>query len=139
MWESVDSIEGLLCVMKKEHPDKYWEFMREQHGVMWHNHYSEDFAEHDIKHLRYKDKDGKEHHGGKWSKAEAVEVLNGSVFPNGTNDCDKWVALNVMYSDLSKVLDDDKIIKSAYAFFFADDDFDYSTGSKIWEYMSAIR
>lgn len=136
MWESVDAIEEMLCMMKREHPEKFWAFMREQHGVIWKGHYSDDFAEHDIKHLRYKDKEGKEHTGGHWSKEQVIETTKGLAFPNGTTDCDKWVAYNVMYSDLHKVLDDEHILKATYAFFFADDDFDYSKGSKIWEYMS---
>lgn len=139
MWESVDALEEMLCVMKHEHPEKFWKFMREQHGVMWKGHYSEEFAEHDIKHLRYKDKSGKEHVGGHWSKEEVLEVTKGQTFPPGTNDCDKWVAYNVMYSDLHKELEDSEILRAAYAFFFADDDFEYSKGGKIWKYMSAVK
>ena len=136
MWESVEKMDKMLCLLKKEHPEEYWEFMREQHEVMWKGHYSEEFAEHDIKHLRYKDKEGKEHSGGHWSKEEVLEATKGLAFPSGTNDCDKWVAYNVMYSDLHKAFDDEQILKAAYVFFFADDDFDYSKESKIWEYMS---
>ena len=136
MWESVEKMDKMLCLLKKEHPEEYWEFMREQHSVLWKGHYSEEFAEHDIKHLRYKDKEGKEHSGGHWSKEDVLDVTKGLAFPSGTNDCDKWVAYNVMYSDLHKAFDDEQILKAAYVFFFADDDFDYSKESKIWEYMS---
>lgn len=136
MWESVEKMDKMLCLLKKEHPEEYWEFMREQHSVLWKGHYSEEFAERDIKHLRYKDKEGKEYSGGHWSKEDVLEATKGLAFPSGTNDCDKWVAYNVMYSDLHKAFDDEQILKAAYVFFFADDDFDYSKGSKIWEYMS---
>lgn len=139
MWESVEKMDKMLCLLKKEHPEEYWEFMREQHSVLWKGHYSEEFAEHDIKHLRYKDKEGKEHSGGYWSKEDVLEVTKGLAFPSGTNDCDKWVAYNVMYSDLHKAFDDEQILKAAYVFFFADDDFDYSKGSKIWEYTEAMK
>lgn len=134
MWESVDALEGMLCIMKREHPEEFWKFMREQHGVIWHNHYSEDFAEHDIKHMRYKDREGKEHKGGKWTKDEVVGAMNGRPFPSGTTDCDKWVAANVMYADLCRVLDDEEIIEVAYTFFFDDDDWDYARGGKVWKY-----
>lgn len=136
MWESIASIEDLLCDIKREHPEEYWTFMRKQHGIMWKNHYSEEYAVHDLKHLAWKDRDGRLHHGEHWTKDEVLRALNGKVFPLGTTDCDKWVALNVMYADLNKVLDDDNIVKAAYAFFFDDDDYDYTTGSKVWKMMS---
>ena len=44
MWESIDELDDMLCVMKKEHPDKYWKFIRKQHGIMYNNHYDEEFA-----------------------------------------------------------------------------------------------
>ena len=48
MWASVDDMDNLLCVMKKEHPKEYWEFMRKQHGIMFHNHYDAAFAEYAV-------------------------------------------------------------------------------------------
>ena len=38
MWESVEDVDELLCMMKKEHPDKFWRFMRKQHGILYNNH-----------------------------------------------------------------------------------------------------
>ena len=138
MWDSIDDIEDMLCYMKREHPDKYWRFMQNQHAIMWNNHYSEDFAEYDIEHIKYKDKEGKEHEGGHWTKDQVLSATSGKTYPPGTTDCDKWVAYNVMYADLNKVLDDARILDVAYAFFFADDDFDYTKGGKVWKYMSAL-
>jgi hypothetical protein len=112
--------------------------MRNQHAIMWHDHYSEDFAEYDIEHIKYKDKEGKEHEGGHWTKDQVLSATSGKTYPPGTTDCDKWVAYNVMYADLNKVLDDARILDVAYAFFFADDDFDYTKGGKVWKYMSAL-
>ena len=136
MWDSIGAIDDLLCDIKQEHPDVYWRFLREQHGIMYGGHYSEDYAEHDVKHIVYKDKEGKEHHGGRWSRDEVCEMTQGMTFPQGTTDCDKWVAYNVMFADTCKTLDDEQVKRVAYAFFFCDDDFDYSQGSKIWHYMA---
>lgn len=33
MWESVDAFSELLEELKESHPQKYWDFMREQHGI----------------------------------------------------------------------------------------------------------
>lgn len=139
MWQSVDSIDELLCVLKKEHPDMYWVFMRKQHGAIYNGHYSDEFAEYDVSMLMWKDKEGKKHEGAYWTKEQVKTVTAGKSFPTGTTECDKWVAYNVMYSDLCKELDNEEILKASYAFFFADDDFDYSCGSKIWKYTSALR
>jgi hypothetical protein len=135
MWESVADLDALLCVVKKEHPDMYWDFIRKQHSILFNGHYSEEFAEHDVKMIWYKDKNGEEQHGAHWTKDQIINATKGMSFPPNTNDCDKYVAFNVMYADLCKVLTDEQIIQVAYAFFFADDDFDYSVESKIWHYM----
>ena len=140
MWKSVDSVDALMSKMEDAHPEMYWAFMREQHEIVYGGHYSEVFAEYDVEHLKYKDKEGKEHHGAHWTKDQVKNATAGKQFPSGTTECDKWVAYNVMYSDLCDVLDEEAILKSAFAFFFDDDDFDYSTkGGKIWHYMEGIK
>lgn len=139
MWESVEALEEMLCLMKREHPEMFWKFMREQHGLMWKNHYSEDFAEHDVKHLKWKDKEGHEHEGEYWTMEQVKEATKSMTFPQGTNDCDKWVAFNVMYSDLHEDFTDAEILKIAYKFFFTDYDFDYTKGGKIWKYVSGLK
>lgn len=139
MWESVDSIEEMLCVMKREHPEKFWKFMREQHGVIWKCHYSEEFAEHDVKHLKWKDKEGREHSGEHWTMSQVKEATKAMPFPAGTTDYDKWVACNVMYSDLCREFSEEQILKVAFEFFFNDYDFDYAKGGKVWKYVSGVR
>lgn len=139
MWESVAGVEELLCLVKKEHPDMYWHFLRKQHDTIFGGHYGKDFAEHDVKALIYKDVNGEKHEGEHWTMDEVLKASANKTFPTGTTDYDKWVAYNVMYSDLSTELDKDHILKVAYKFFFADDDFDYSHGSKIWKYMCGIK
>jgi hypothetical protein len=138
MWDSIDDIEDMLCYMKREHPDKYWRFMRNQHAIMWHDHYSEEFAEYDISKLKWEDTEGNKHEGAYWTKAQVLEASKGLAFPPGTTDCDKWVAFNSMYSDLSTICTDAEIIKIAYTFYFKDFDFDYTTSGKIWKYMANV-
>ena len=57
-------------------------------------------------------------------------------FPQGTTDCDKYVAFNATFSDLCKVVDDERtILKIAHQFWFADED---APDGKIWIYMCAM-
>lgn len=28
MWQSVDTLSDMLCILRDEHPDEYWRFMR---------------------------------------------------------------------------------------------------------------
>lgn len=136
MWDSMEDLEELLCRMKKEHPKEYWMFLRKQHGRLFRNHYDEKFAEHDVEHLMWTDREVHKHNGAYWSCSQIKEATKGMVFPSGTTDHDKYVAYNVTKSDLCKVLDDEHILKVAHAFWFADEDFDGE--GKIWVYMKAL-
>ena len=136
MWDSVEDVEMMLCRMKEEHPKEYWAFLRKQHGRLYKNHYTEDFAEHDVSKLAWTDKEGKRHEGGHWTREQVKEATKTMVFPQGTTDCDKYVAFNATFSDLCKVLDDERtIIKVAHQFWFADED---APEGKIWIYMCAM-
>ena len=83
MWESIDELDDMLCVMKKEHPDKYWKLIRKQHGIMYNNHYTEDFAMWDVEQLRYTNKKGEKKEGAYWSVEQVEEASKGFIFPNG--------------------------------------------------------
>lgn len=48
MWQSVDSLNTMLCKLKEEHPDMYMKFVREQQGIIYGNHYDKQFAEYDV-------------------------------------------------------------------------------------------
>lgn len=124
MWESIDELDEMLCVIKKEHPDKYWKFIRKQHGIMYNNHYDEEFARWDIEQMKPL--------GMYWSKSQVEEATKGMVFPNGTTPCDKWVAFNAFANDLKPELTDEQILKAAYKFWFKDED--WKGKNKIWEY-----
>lgn len=134
MWESIENFSDFLEDFKEAHPDKYWEFMRKQMGIMYHNHYDEAFALYDVAELSWTDEKGNEHTGAHWT-ADQVEQATASMrFPQGTTKWDKYVGFNVAYSDLCKEFDDEQILKAGYLTYFADEDWGSST--KIWEYMS---
>lgn len=138
MWLSVANVEILLDEVKQIKPQLYWDFLRHQHELMYKGHYSEEFAEYDISKLKWEDVEGNKHEGAYWTKGQVLEASKGLVFPPGTTDCDKWVAFNSMYSDLSTICTDAEIIKIAYIFYFKDLDFDYTKSGKIWKYMSNV-
>lgn len=136
MWDSVDDVEDMLCALYKEHPDKYWHFIRKTHGLLFKGHYTEEFAIHDVKHLKYTNKKGEKKEGPYWTVEQIEEATKGLNFPSGVNKWDKYVAYNVVYSDNCKGFDDAQILDMAYLQFFHDEDFPHST--KIWDYMCMI-
>jgi hypothetical protein len=125
MWQSVGEIDDMLCVMKKEHPEMYWKFVRKQHGLLYNNHYTEDFARWDVEQMKPL--------GMYWTPVQVEDATKGMPFPAGTTTWDRFVALNAFANDLHGVIPDDQIIKAAYAFWFADKDF--AKEGKIWRYI----
>lgn len=135
MWESIDSLSDMLCVMRKEHPDKYWAFMREQHGLMYGNHYDQEFAEWDVDHINYTNRAGEKKSGAYWT-AEQIEQATASMkFPAGTTKWDKYVAFNNAYADYNRKFEDGDVLEIGYLMFFADED--WGSNTKIWEYISS--
>lgn len=134
MWQSIALIGSHLDALKDAHPEQYWNLMREQYGILYNNHYGEDFANYDVDKMYSTDKQGNHYHGAHWTKEEILDATKNKVFRTGTTDCDKYVAYNAMWHDLHKALDDGQILESAYLFFFADEDSEIM-GSKIWNYM----
>lgn len=126
MWESIEEMEELLCSMKKEHPEKYWKFIRKQHGVLYNNHYTEEFAMHDVEQMKPI--------GMYWTMKQVEEATKGMLFPSGTTLCDRFVAMNAFKNDLNGDLTDEQIIKAAYKFWFCDKD--WRGKGKVWEYMN---
>lgn len=125
MWDSVDDLDDMLCEMKREHPEKYWKFMRKQHGLLYNNHYDKTFAEWDVEQMKPL--------GAYWTANQIEDATKAMVFPNGTTVWDKYVAFNAFANDLHGVLPDDQILKAAHAFWFADKDF--KKEGKIWMYV----
>lgn len=135
MLKSIDSISNMLCSLAKHDKKAYWCFMRGQHEILYNYHYSPEFAEWDVSKLEWMGKDGQKHCGAHWTIEEIVSATKGLTFPNGTTDCDKYVAFNVAYSDFCKDYDEAEIIKIAHRFFF--DDHDAPEG-KVWHYVKAM-
>ena len=136
MWDSVDDLDDLLCHLKKEHPKEYWHFMRKQHGLMYNNHYTEDFARWDVGQLRYTNKKGEKKEGEYWSVEQVEEATRGMQFPSGVNKWDKYVAANAAYSDFCKKFEDGQILEIMYLFYFSDEDWrEGKNAAKVWEYM----
>ena len=133
MWESIDSFSELLEELKESHPQLYWDFIRKQHGIMYHGHYDEHFAIYDVGQMHYTDRQGVKREGAHWTADQIEAATAGMKFPAGTTKWDRFVAMNAAYSDWSKYYDDADILKIGYAFYFADED--WGDESKIWEYM----
>lgn len=133
MWDSIDSFSELLEELKESHPQMYWDFMRKQHGIMFHGHYDQAFAMWDVSQMHSSNKAGERKEGAHWT-CEQIEVATaGMRFPSGTTRWDKFVAFNAAFHDFWKDFDEANIIKIGYDFYFADDDWPSET--KIWEYM----
>lgn len=136
MWESIDSLNEMLCILKEEHPELYMNFMREQHEVLHGPHYDKHFAEVDVDEICYINASGEKRSGAHWSVEQISNATKGMSFPSGTTDWDKYVAFNSFFSDLCTIFEEEQILKGAYTFYFADED---APTGKIWHYMSAMQ
>lgn len=132
--KSESLVMGAFDFMREHDIHKYDKLVREMHETVHGPHYSEDYAEQDVAKLRYTDAAGNVHSGPHWTKAQVIAATSGLEFPKGTTDCDKYVAYNATYADFSKEFNDEQILKMAYRFWFADED--WHGEGKIWEYMS---
>lgn len=136
MWCAVESISELLEKWKEDDPKAFWAFMREQHGIMSGDHYDEKFAMHDVAQIEYTDKKGDTHKGAYWTVEQIEEATKGMTFKSGVTKWDKFVAFNSFWADTCKALDAEQIIKAAYQFYFADEDF--KGKNKVWEYQTMV-
>jgi hypothetical protein len=136
MWESIASMAEMMAVMEEQHPDEFWRFMREQHGILFGNHYEEMFALYDVSKMRYTNREGKECTGAHWTPEQTTEAVKGLRLPEGTTCWDVYVALNSFYADMCQELSDDQIIRGAWRFYFKDED---APKGKLWIYMKAMK
>ena len=136
MWQSVARVDALLGRLENENPTEFWKFMRDAHEDMYGPHYNREYAEYDLSQLRYTDASGNKRSGAHWTEEQVVSATANRQFPEGTTNCDKWVAYNVMYSDLCRKVSESEILEIAYLFFFADED---APEGKVWRYMNAMR
>lgn len=138
MWQSVASVSALLDEIKDSHKDLYWSFMREQYGIMSGGHYDKIWADYDVSQMYSTNKEGKKWQGAYWTIEQIEDATKDKTFPVGTTKWDKFVAFNAAKHDWGKSFDDDMILKIAYCFYFADEDFGKDRGSKIWNYMAMV-
>lgn len=138
MWQSIESVSDLLYDIKDAHPELYWRFIREQYGIMNNCHYADkEFADYDVSQIAYTDKDGKKHTGAYWTCEQIEEATKSMTFPPGVTKYDRYVAMNIAYSDFCKKFDDEQILKIGHAFFFADEDWSpKGSVTKVWEYVA---
>lgn len=138
MWDSVESVSELLDDIKDSHPERYWQFLREQAGIMLNCHYDKSWAEWDVSQIAYTDREGKKHTGAYWTCEQVEEATKAMSFPSGTTKYDKFVAFNSFYADTCKVLTEEQVLKAAYQFYFADEDWPKENGAKVWAYMAMV-
>jgi hypothetical protein len=136
MWDAIEGIEDVLRVMEVHHPEDYWRFMRAQHGILYGCHYDEAFARYDVAGIKYVNREGKERSGERWTVDEALSAFGNLRLPEGTTKWDVYVALNSFYADMCQELDDEQIVRSAWRFYFKDED---GPKGKVWLYMAAMR
>lgn len=135
MWKSTKAISDFLEPMKETNKHDYWCLMREVYGIMSNGHYNEEFAIHDVGEIEYTNRKGEKKEGAYWTVEQVEEATKGMSFHSSINKWDKWVAFNIMRSDLCKDMEDADILKAAYAFFFKDEDWGNNSTTKIWDYM----
>ena len=135
MWASVAVLSEALEPMKETDKENYWCILRKMYGVMSDGHYNEEFAMYDVSMIEYTGRNGEKKRGGYWSADQVEEATRGFRFPSGVNKWDKYVAFNLMFSDLCKKMDDAQILDAAYLFYFADEDWPGGSSTKVWDYV----
>lgn len=133
MWKSVENVEELLEDLREEHPEKYWHFIRKEHEVLNGPHFDCHFAKHTVEGLEYTDAEGVRQTGAHWTPEQVEAAWARKAFKPGTTPWDKYVAANAIYADLCKEFSDEDVLKAAYLFFFADED--WKGDGKVWQYF----
>lgn len=136
MWETTKLVSDFIKPMKETNKQEYWKLMREVYGRMSGGHYDEEFAMHDVSKMYSTTKDGRRLEGAYWTCEQIEEVTKTKTFPAGTTKWDKFVAYNSAKHDWGKDFDDEQILKIAYLFYFADEDF--AGKDKVWQYQMMV-
>lgn len=134
MWKSVENVEDLLEDLREEHPEKYWHFIRKEHEVLNGPHFDCHFAKHTVEGLEYTDAEGVRQTGAHWTPEQVEAAWARKAFKAGTTPWDKYVGANAMYADLCKEFSDEEVLKAAYLFYFADED--WKGDGKVWQYFN---
>lgn len=133
MWKSIAAVGELMADVPAEAAKR---FERKQHEILYGCHYNEMMAADDLEELRYTDRDGYERTGAHWTADQVEEAMAGVHVPQGVTKWDKWVAANLMYSDLCREMPDDGILAAAKLFYLMDEDWP-DPSVKVWQYMRA--
>lgn len=133
MWKSVENVEELLGDLREEHPEKYWHFIRKEHEALYGPHFDCQFAKYTVEKLEYTDAEGVRQTGAHWTPEQVEAAWARKAFKAGTTPWDKYVGANAMYADLCKEFSDEDVLKAAYLFYFADED--WKGDGKVWQYF----
>ena len=133
MWKSVENVEELLDKIKEHHPDMYHHFIRAEHEALNGPHFDCHFAKHTVEGLEYTDAEGVRQTGAHWTPEQVEAAWARKAFKPGTTPWDKYVGANAMYADLCKEFSDEDVLKAAYLFYFADED--WKGDGKVWQYF----
>lgn len=133
VWHLSDVTMKVGEYMSNPTPEGYECLVRRLSEQLHGKHYCEESAMRDVYKIHYTDPSGKEYRGPHWTVEQVETVTAGKKFPEGTTRWDKYIAYNNTYADLCKVLSEEQILKTAYALWFADED--WKSDGKIWDYM----
>jgi hypothetical protein len=134
MWQNIDAIESLLCMVKKTDESAYYGFLRSTYASLYSNHYAtKEFAQWEIEQMHSKGLDGEY-----WSCEQAYEAVKsmGVSIPSDVTKFDLWVAMNAAKHDWGAKFEDAKVLEIGWMFYFADED--YKGSDKIFKYMSMV-
>lgn len=144
MWGSIELVDDLLEDIKEAYPDKYWEFMRRTHEMMYGMHFDSAYAEWQVEHMYHIGDDGREYIGEHWSLKDTTTVMQKyrARIPGEYNEYDFYVALNNHWHDtictakrhFSTAEDAETyVIDEAVAVWFNDQD--WPSHDKVWRYF----
>lgn len=141
MFAAMEQMSCDLLPLESEDPCLYWRIMRHQHAAFYDRHYSETMANHDVSCLVYSGSDENGEpvgYGAHWTRSQIVDATKQMKFHPKVNEWDKYVAFNAMYADLCATMEEEGIIKVAYAFYFCDADWQPKEDdcTKIWDYIA---
>lgn len=136
MWEAVRLVSDFARQMRDTDAKWYWSLMRQVHGMLTGGHYSEEFAEHDVSRMEWKDREGKMRSGAYWTLEQVRDAVRGRELPKGATIYDAYVAYNATATDLCAALSDKELADVAFLTWFDDVDWsDTGSSTKIWDYM----
>jgi hypothetical protein len=136
MWKSVEQVDELLCIVKEQDKQKYYDFLRSLYGTLYNNHYAtKEFADWDVERMESTQKDGTKITGAYWTCEQAVEAVKGMgvTIPQAVTKWDIYVAINAAKHDWGRKFSDEQVLQIGWLFYF--DDEDYEGQDKVFRYM----